>query len=125
MLASRAAEDVRREALRTLLSALATETVELARSADGLQDLFGRLMERGTQASGVALEQAQALDGLAQRLDGLQTFLAGLAASPLDDLEAETAEIAGHLRLTSQARRFGRPGARPREALGGGDCDLF
>ena len=114
------------EALRHLLSNLAGETADLADSADQLQVLFGQLMADPPVRPGDALERAQTLDGLVQRLQGMNAFLADLSARALHDLQAETAQAALNLRLTSQARRFS-----PQSEDGGeievdaGDCDLF
>ena len=110
--------------LRTLLGALAVETAELAHSADQLQALFGQLMADAPARRSDALERAQTLDGLVQRLQGLNTFLAGLGSRPLHDLSADAAQAAMALRLTSQARRFS-PGGAVFEPEGAGDYHLF
>ena len=113
------------EALRHLLANLAGETADLADSADQLQVLFGQLMADPPVRPGDALERAQSLDGLVQRLQGMNAFLADLSSRTLHDLETETAEAALRLRLTSQARRFSPEGAAQDPDHGSGDCDLF
>ena len=111
--------------LRALLANLAQESGELADTADGLQVLFGRLMADPPNRPDDALEQAQALDGLVQRLQGLQSFLHGLSEAPLPDLAGHAAQVAATLRLTSQARRFSPAGAEACADVLAGDCDLF
>ncbi len=113
------------EALRALLANLAGETAELAHSADQLQVLFGQLIADPPVRPGDALERAQTLDGLVQRLQGMNAFLADLGSRALHDLSTETAEAALRLRLTSQARRFSPEGVAPDPDSGSGDCDLF
>ena len=113
------------QALRHLLANLAGETADLADSADQLQVLFGQLMADPPVRPGDALERAQTLDGLVQRLQGMTAFLADLSARALHDLQAETARAALNLRLTSQARRFSPQGATLEPDAAAGDCDLF
>ena len=112
------------EALRDLLANLAGETADLACSADQLQVLFGQLMADPPVRPGDALERAQTLDGLVQRLQGMNAFLADLSSRALHDLQAETAQAALNLRLTSQARRFS-PQSEGGGEVDAGDCDLF
>ena len=112
-------------ALRDLLANLAGETADLADSADQLQVLFGQLMADPPVRPGDALERAQTLDGLVQRLQGMNAFLADLSSRALDDLQTETARAALNLRLTSQARRFSPEGAVLEPDAATGDCDLF
>jgi hypothetical protein len=111
--------------LRALLDNLAAESGELSEAADGLQVLFGQLMADPPERPRDALEQAQALDRLVQRLQGLEVFLRGLCASDLYDLSADAADVASTLRLTSQARRFSPAGAEAATEAAAGDCDLF
>ena len=111
--------------LRALLAALGRESGELAGVADGLQLLFGGLMEEPPRRPPDALEQAQALDGLVQRLQGLEAFLQGLCAGELDDVGPAAATAARALRLTSQARRFNPAGEAAAAEIVTGDCDLF
>ena len=112
-------------ALRDLLANLAGETADLADSADRLQVLFGQLMADPPTRPGDALERAQTLDGLVQRLQGMNAFLADLSSRALHDLQTETAQAALNLRLTSQARRFSPEGAALEPGAAAGDCDLF
>ncbi len=113
------------EPLRALLTTLAGETGDLARSADRLQLLFGQLMRNPPVRPDDALERAQALDGLVQRLQGLEAFLTTLRSGQLGNLPKASADAAARLRLTSQASRFA-PAAATREAeVATGDCDLF
>ena len=111
--------------LRALLAALAQESSELADVADGLQLLFGGLMAEPPRRPLDALERAQALDGLVQRLQGLESFLQGLCASELEDVGSTAAMAARALRLTSQARRFNPAGEAAAAEIVAGDCDLF
>lgn len=111
--------------LRALLANLASESGELAEAADGLQVLFGQLMAEPPRRPADALERAQALDGLVQRLQGLEVFLRGLSSRALYDFGGDAAEAASTLRLTSQARRFSPAGAEAGAEALAGDCDLF
>ena len=111
--------------LRSLLSCLAQESSELAVAADGLQILFGLLMAEPPKRPSNALEQAQALDGLVQRLQGLEAFLSGMCSGALYDLRGEAADAAATLRLTSQARRFSPNAPEAAAEAAAGDCDLF
>ncbi len=112
--------------LRDLLGALAGETAELAASADQLQGLFGQLLADPPLRPADALERAQSLDGLVQRLQGLSIFLAELGSRrSLHDLPAEAAQAASSLRLTSQVRRFSATGGAGPPTDDAGDCQLF
>ena len=111
--------------LHALLGALAGETADLAACADQLQVLFGQLMAEPPVRPGDALERAQTLDGLVQRLQGLNTFLAELGSRSLEDLATETARAASTLRLTSQASRFSAGSAARLYDEDAGDCHLF
>ncbi len=111
-------------ALRALLASLASEAADLAESADQLQLLFGQLLGDPPTRPGDAVERAQTLDGLVQRLHGMNAFLSDLSSRALHDLTAEATHAASNLRLTSQGRRFSPEGVRA-EPLAGGDCDLF
>ena len=56
----------------------------------------------------------------------MNAFLADLSSRALHDLQAETAQAALNLRLTSQARRFSPQGEGGGEVeVDAGDCDLF
>ncbi len=111
--------------LRHLLSALASETADLAARADQLQGLVGQLMADPPVRSPDAVERAQTLDSLVQRLQGLNAFLAELGSRPLHDLPAEAAKAASTLRLTSQASRFSAIGASAAPGDDTGECQLF
>jgi hypothetical protein len=111
--------------LRDLLSTLAFETADLADSADQLQLLFGQLMAEPPVRPNDALERAQALDALVQRLQGMQAFLSGLCETDLADLKTDTVQVASNLRLTSQAHRFSPETVGADPDVAAGDCDLF
>ena len=113
------------DALRDLLANLAGETADLADSADQLQVLFGQLMADPPVRPDDALERAQTLDGLVQRLQGMNAFLVDLSSRALHDLPTEAAQAALNLRLTSQAHRFSPEGAALEPDAAAGDCDLF
>ena len=110
---------------RALLSSLALETSELANSADQLQDLFGELVAERGRRDDETVRRAQILDGVVQRLEGMQVFLATLSREGLDDLNADRLRAALGLRLTRQARRLGESEALTEDAPPAGDCDLF
>lgn len=109
--------------LRRLLSTLACESGDLAQSADQLQDLFGQLMADPPVRPGDALEQAQTLDALVQRLQGMASFLSGLSGLELQDLGKDAAHVATGLRLTSQAHRFSPEAVGADTDASAGDCD--
>lgn len=114
-----------RQPLRDLLSTLACETGDLAQSADQLQLLFGQLMAEPPVRPDDALERAQALDALVQRLQGLEAFLTGLCGSELENIEEDAARVAVGLRLTSQSHRFSPEAVGCEIDVSAGDCDLF
>ena len=111
--------------LHDLLDALAEETAALTACADQLQGLFGQLIADPPVRPDDALERAQSLDGLVQRLQGLAAFLADMGSRPLHDLAAEAAQAASTLRLTSQAHRLSTVGTASSAAEDAGDCQLF
>ncbi len=114
-----------REALRDLVRTLADEAGELAQCADRLQSLFGELIAGPPFRPTDALERAQTLDSLVQRLQGLEMFLGALGREGLEDIPADTLKAAEGLRLTRQADRLGGRRLDAGASVAIGDCDLF
>ena len=104
---------------------LADEIGDLAQSADRLQLLFGQLLRDPPVRPDDAVERAQALDGLVQRLQGVEAFLNTLRAHPLENLARASAQAATRLSLTSQAHRFSLPASADAADANAGECDLF
>lgn len=111
-----------------VLRAVASELADLGDSADSLQGLFGQLMrERPGALNREALEDAQALDSLVQRLGAVSTFLSELASAVGADMRVDTRGAADLLLLAAVAQRLSRPDAVVRVAPphDEGHCDFF
>lgn len=110
-----------------VLRAVAAELADLGDAADSLQGLVGQLMrEQDGQVSRGALEDAQALDSLVQRLAAVSTFLHELAHSVNTSWRVDTRSAADLLLLAAVAQRLSRP-HDPGHEIGhdDGHCDFF
>ena len=111
-----------------VMRAVASELADLGDAADSLQGLFGQLMrERPGALNREALEAAQALDSLVQRLGAVSTFLSELASTMATDMRVDTRSAADLLLLAAVAQRLSRPDVAvgvpaPHDE---GHCDLF
>jgi hypothetical protein len=107
-----------------VLQALALELADAAREAERLQALAGALMRDG--ASAAAIEDAQALDALTQRLSALAGLLARLGQNAPEDWRLDIAPALAALTLSDMATRISHPVETPSQAVAPtGDCELF
>lgn len=86
------------------LDLVASEVSDLAQLADQLQALISRLA--GGALDPLVLIEAQAVDLLSQRLEGLAAFVRALAEAAPPELAADVAQAVRALSLAEQARRL-------------------
>ena len=112
-----------------VMQAVAREARDLHGSAERLQAMAGVLIERAqVEANDPLVEEAQALDALAQKLDALSGFLARLAcdAPPEWRLDIERALAGVPLADLASRLRHAHGQAAPAAPFApAGDCELF
>ncbi len=92
-----------------VLEALSRETLSLQRSAEHLQGLTGALAARARlTASDPLIEEAQALDALAQTLDALTGFITRLSETAPADWRLDIAGAVEPVFLADLAKRLCR-----------------
>ncbi len=108
-----------------ILTSVMAEIAALAGDADRLQDVIGRLMPEGDQLDHDVIRQAQSIDIIVQRLQGLSQFLQTLSSDvPMGwRLDANTA--ADGLLLADLAHRLGGRERNAGPDISSGECDLF
>lgn len=107
------------------LAIAATELGDLARLADQLQHVLGRVALGFDAPDAQFVTDAQTADLLSQRLEGMAAFLRALSeAVPTDAVVDVEAAVAG-LTLAEQARRLRGPHATADEAPASGDLFMF
>ncbi len=118
-------EPVPSKPVAEILSSVMAEISALAGDADRLQEVIGRLMPEGDQLDHDVIRQAQSIDIIVQRLQGLSQFLQTLSSDvPMGwKLDAHTA--ADGLLLADLAHRLGGRERNPGPDVSSGDCDLF
>jgi hypothetical protein len=110
-----------------VLEALSRETHTLQRSAEHLQGMAGILIERARlPASDPLIEEAQALDALAQKLDALTGFMLRLSETAPAGWRLDIAGAVEPVFLADLAKRLCRE-HNPEEAnhAPSGDFELF
>ena len=110
-----------------VLEALSRETSALQRSAEHLQGMAGALIERARlPAHDPLIEEAQALDALAQKLDALTGFLQRLSETAPAGWRMDIAHAVEPVFLADLAKRLCREHS-PEEAnhAPSGDFELF
>jgi hypothetical protein len=113
-----------RRAMAQVLQAVALEMAAAAQEAERLQALTGALMRGGADAA--AVEDAQALDALTQRLSALAGLLARLGQDAPEDWRLDIAPALAGVTLSDLAARIGNPVAAPSQAVAPtGECELF
>lgn len=105
--------------LAAVLAAVADEMQELAGLAEALQDGIGSLP---IAFDDLAMEQIQALDMMTQRLSGLAGFLAGLASTIPDKVQAGIGDALQAMPLADMQSRLA---SRPVAAAEAGALELF
>ena len=110
--------------LAQVLRAVALEMAALAQEAERLQALAGALMRDAADAA--AVEDAQALDALTQRLSALAGFLARIGEDAPEDWRLDIAPALAGVTLSDLAARIGHPVATSSQAVAPtGECELF
>jgi hypothetical protein len=114
------------EPLADVLGRLQDELVELACVALGLQSALGPALNAVAEQDPAILHKAQALDLMAQRLDSLSIFVAGLARNTPPSTLVDPAAAADGVFLSDLAHRLIGQGLRPAaQSLPSGDMELF
>ena len=114
------------KSFRDALFDSAFEATELARLAEGLQGLIGRLCARTADLPVELMADCQAADLLSQRLSGLAMFLALVAAGAPDSIRVDLSAVAEALPLADQARRLcGAGQGGQADGQDAGDLEVF
>jgi hypothetical protein len=112
------------EPLADVLNRLQGELVELACTALGLQSALGPALSAVAERDPAILHKAQALDLMAQRLDSLSIFVAGLARITPVSSRVDPSAAAEGVFLSDLAHRLANP-ATVTEVVESGDMELF
>jgi hypothetical protein len=114
-------------ALADVLDAVGRETGELHHAAVRLQTMAGELIERARlPAHHPLIEEAQALDAVAQKLDALTGFLERLAAAAPQQWRLDIAGAIEPVFLADLANRLCREHAPEDDSFSpSGDFELF
>jgi hypothetical protein len=114
-------------AMAEVLEAVSRETGELHHAAMRLQTMAGELIDRaGLLANDPLIEEAQALDALAQKLDALTGFLQRLAVTAPQPWRLDIADAVGPVFLADLAKRLCREHAPEDDSFApSGDFELF
>jgi len=106
-----------------LLETLALETAAAAQTAERLQSVTGALAQSADHG---LIEEIQALDALAQHLQALAGFLAGVSREVPADWRLDIGGPLAAIPLSDLAGRIGHAVASPSLAVAPtGDCELF
>ena len=110
-----------------VLDAVGRETGELHLAAVRLQAMAGELIDRASlPAQHPLIEEAQALDALAQKLDALTGFLERLSVAAPQRWRLDIADAVGPVFLADLAKRLCREHAPEDAPLApSGDFELF
>ena len=110
-----------------VLESVGRETGELHRAAMRLQTMAGELIDRaGLLANDPLIEEAQALDALAQKLDALSGFLERLAVAAPPRWRLDIGEAVGPVFLADLAHRLCQEHAAEEDSFSpSGDFELF
>ena len=98
--------DVCGEPVVTALSAVAREVAQMAAVSDELQVLISAALVADGSSSAEHLREFQAIDLLVQRLQGVATFMEGLAARASPDWRIDVNGAAAAVPLSDLARRL-------------------
>ena len=113
------------ERLGDVLARSAAELADLADRTERLQDVMADLIQQCAALGGDATQDMQALDWIAQHLEGLASFLAALSEEAAPGWRIETSAALDALSLAELAHRL-RGGARPvAPAMVSGEMELF
>lgn len=114
-------------AIAEVLEAVSRETGLMHHAAVRLQTMAGDLIDRARlEPHDPLIEEAQALDALAQKLDALSGFLERLAAAVPDRWRMDIADAVAPVLLADLAKRLCREHAHEDDSLApSGDLELF
>jgi NADP-dependent 3-hydroxy acid dehydrogenase YdfG len=119
-------DDARSQSLGAVLARSAAEMADLAERTERLQDVMAGLVRQCAALDVDAAQDMQALDWIAQHLEGLASFLDALSkeAGPAWLIDPTSAFDA--LNLAELAHRLrGTPAASAAPALASGEMELF
>ena len=110
-----------------VLDAISRETAQMYNAAVRLQSMAGDLIDRASvQAHDPLMEEAQALDTLAQKLDALTGFLERLAQTASPAWRMDIADAVGPVFLADLAKRLCREHTPEEDCTGPtGDFEMF
>jgi hypothetical protein len=112
--------------LADVMGAVDAELAELAGLADHLQAVLGPLILAQGARTQEVMRDAQALDLMSQRLQGLRDFFHGLGPSLPEPCRVEAARAARQVKLADLARRLAlAEPAAPAAADDDSELDLF
>ena len=113
------------EHLGDVLARSAAELAELADRTERLQDVMADLVQQCAALGGDATQDMQALDWIAQHLEGLASFLGALAEQAPPGWRLDTTDALDALSLAELAHRL-RGGPRPvGPVMASGEMELF
>jgi len=112
--------------LADVLQAAADETLDLSRTAERLQSLTSDLIRRAALRDPAVVQDAQALDLLAQTLAALAQFLQRVGQDVPVQWRLDTTAALNGLALSDLATRLGHKDAASAEPVApAGECELF
>jgi len=117
-----------REPLSEVLARSAAELADLADRTERLQEVMADLIQQCAALGGDATQDMQALDWIAQHLEGLASFLGALSEEADPGWRIETSAALDALSLAELAHRLrGGPAAAAAAArmVSSGDMELF
>lgn len=116
-----------REPLRAVLERSAVELADLADRTERLQDVMADLIRQCAALGGDATQDMQALDWIAQHLEGLASFLGALADEAPPGWRMDTSGALDALSLAELAHRLRGGAATVSTApmMPSGDMELF
>lgn len=115
------------ERLAGVLARTAAELADLADRTERLQDVMADLIQQCAALGGDATQDMQALDWIAQHLEGLSSFLGTLSNEAPPGWRMDTTSALDALSLAELAHRLRGGGATAAMApvMSSGDMELF
>lgn len=121
--------DAGSEALGQVLARSAAELADLADRTERLQDVMADLVQQLAWLDQESTQDMQALDWIAQHLEGLSSFLSALSKEALPGWRIDPGPALDALSLAELAHRLrgpsGDPALTPTPAVSAGDMELF
>ena len=114
------------ESVGDILARSAAELADLADRTERLQDVMADLIRQCAALGGDATQDMQALDWIAQHLEGLASFLGALSEEVAPGWRMDTAAALNALSLAELAHRLRGGGAMATTpVMSSGDMELF